>query len=36
VLSEPVPDAERLSEDLTAFVLAALGCPNLDNDAAAQ
>ncbi|MDG0791752.1 TetR family transcriptional regulator [Cohnella ginsengisoli] len=30
VLSEPVPDAERLIEDMVGFALAALRCP--DND----
>ncbi|MFD2327716.1 TetR/AcrR family transcriptional regulator [Cohnella sp. GCM10020058] len=30
VLSEPVPDSERLCEDMTAFVLAALRCPDMD------
>ncbi|CAI6085856.1 TetR/AcrR family transcriptional regulator [Cohnella sp. JJ-181] len=36
VLSEPVPDAERLCEDLTVFALSALGCPDTDRPAIAQ
>lgn len=35
VLSEPAPDEEHLCEDLTAFVLAALGCPEADDRAEA-